>query len=416
MKTIPYTSMTHGTQMEAFELAPYIITFTDNMKSFGFTALTIETYLYSIRHFGAWLNANSISPRDITHPIVVRFSTHRCLCSGWLRSTFLSQKYLQRVRRFVEYLVEIEVINEVEPPSAQPSLRWDKLGYGNWLLNERGLSQVTIKNYVRALSLILSDLGYNAQEYTATKIRRVVCEYAQHNGTCNAKRVATALRSYLKYMVIGNLCSHDLIASVPHVAQWRLSALPRYISQAEVQRIVQSCDIKQLVGLRDHAILLLLAQLGLRASDIVNLLMSDIDWDGATLLVRGKSRSVSRLPMPQEAGDAILRYLEVGRASNTACEQLFLCVSAPYRPLSGPSIVSGIVRAAIVRSGIDTPSYSGAHLLRHSAATGWLREGVSLDTVSTILRHSSADMTMHYAKIDVEALRELVVPWLGEAS
>jgi len=170
------------------------------------------------------------------------------------------------------------------------------------------------------------------------------------------------------------------------------------------------------VGIRDHAILLLLARLGLRASDIVNLLISDIDWTKSTLLVRGKSRQVFRLPLPQDAGGAILRYLESGRVRNTKCEQLFLCTTAPYRPLSTPSIVSGIVQAAIVRSGIDKPPSSGAHLLRHSAATGWLREGVDLNTVSTILRHRSADMTMHYAKVDVNALSELVVAWPGSES
>ncbi len=212
------------------------------------------------------------------------------------------------------------------------------------------------------------------------------------------------------------LCKYSLIAAVPTVAQWRLSALPRYISVEDMRQVVQSCDTDQLVGMRGHAILLLLASLGLRASDVVNLLMSDIDWNRATVLLRGKTRKASCLPLPQDAGDAILRYLESGRVRDTHYEQVFLCTTAPHHPLSCPSIVSGIVQAAIVRSGIDAPPFCGAHLLRHSAATGWLREGVSLDTISTILRHRSADMTMHYAKVDVNVLHELAVKWPENAS
>lgn len=415
MKKTP--SIAKRTQkMEPFDLAPYLLPFTDHMKSVGYTTHTINLYSGAICHFGTWLNMNSISPCAITSDTIKQFAIHRCACSKCHRSTNLSKKYVRRVQRFVEYLVEIKVSISVAESITQDIPLWDQSDFTAWLTVERGLAQITIKNYVRTLNQIVPELGSDFQQYSASRIRRVVCGYAELNGSINAKYVTTALRAFLKYLVSKNLCSYTLIEAVPTVAHWRLSSLPRYISVEEVQQIVQSCDTKKLVGLRDHAILLLLTQLGLRASDIVNLQVSDIDWDSATLLVRGKSRKVSRLPLPQDAGDAILRYLELGRASNTTCEKLFLCVTAPLRPLSSPSIVSAIVRAAIVRSGIDTPPFSGAHLLRHSAATGWLREGVTLDTVSTILRHGSVDMTMHYAKIDVEALRELVVSWPGDAS
>ena len=402
--------------LQPIELAPYLLQFNSKLKSVGYTTLTIKTYSDSVCHFGTWMDHNLISPCGITMDTLELFSKHRCICSGWQRSTFLSRKYLRRVRRFVEYLVEIRVVTDLEQHSIKHVPSWDQDGYIDWLVSDRGLAPISIQNYVRALTQILPDLGFDPSLYNAQKIHCVTCQYADQKGPVNAKRLTTALRSYLKFLVAKGLCSFALIAAVPTIANWRLSELPRYISVEDVRQVVQSCDTGQPIGLRDHAILLLLAQLGLRASDIVNMLVTDIDWDSATVLVRGKSRKVSRLPLPQDVGDAILQYLEAGRARDTACEQLFLCVMAPYRPLSAPSIVSGIVRAAIVRSGINTPPYSGAHLLRHSAATGWLRDGISLDTVSTILRHNSADMTMHYAKIDIEALRELAVSWPGDAS
>ena len=403
-------------KLEAYELAPYLSPFTAKMKSVGYTTLTINLYSAAVRHFGAWLNVNGISPCDITPTTVERFSTHTCTCSGFQRNTCLSRKYIQRVTRFVDYLREINVIDDDSQCHTEPLPAWDQDGFASWLICDRGLASITVANYVRTLTRILPALGFDTQHYTARKIRNVVCDYAERHGPGNAKQVTTALRSYLKYLVSKDLCLYSLVGAVPSVAHWRLSALPRYISVEEVQRVVQSCDTERPVGIRDHAILLLLARLGLRASDIVKLLVSDIDWTKSTLLVRGKSRHVSRLPLPQDVGDAILHYLVSGRVRNTTCEQLFLCTTAPYRPLSTPSIVSGIVQAAIVRSGIDKPPSSGAHLLRHSAATGWLREGIDLDTISTILRHGNADMTMHYAKVNVNALSELIVAWPGSAS
>lgn len=402
--------------LEPLALAPYLESFTRKMQLEGFTTLTINSYSGAVCHFGTWLDINTISPCCITTKVIQLFSTHRCACSGKLRKNCLSRKYVRRVSRFVTYLHEIKVVDEKPGSKNQTPHLWDQAGFCNWLSCDRGLATITVENYLRALSQILPDLGYDIQHYTAEQIRRVVCKYTNRHSPANSKRLTTALRAYLKYLVLTGLCQHSLIAAVPTVAQWRLSTLPRYISVDEITKIIQSCDISTPMGLRDHAILLLLARLGLRASDVVNLLMSDIDWTRATILLRGKTRRTSRLPLPQDAGDAILRYLESGRVRDTACNQLFLCTTAPYRPLSTPSIVSGIVRAAIVRSGINTPPFSGAHLLRHSAATGWLREGVGLDTVSTILRHSSNDMTMHYAKIDVNALSELAVAWPGSAS
>ena len=220
---------------------------------------------------------------------------------------------------------------------------------------------------MRALNQILPNLGYDVHLYCAQQIRSEVARYAKQNGTANTKRLTTALSAYLKYLITKDLCSYSLLAAIPTVAHWPLASLPRYIPTEDIQRLILSCDTDQPLGMRDHAVLLLLARLGLRASDIVNLRMSDIDWHRATFRVRGKARKESLLPLPQDAGDAILRYIEKGRVSNTPYEQLFLCITAPHRPLGRSQDVSSIVRSAIKRSGIVTPPSSGAHLLRHSS-------------------------------------------------
>ena len=167
-------------------------------------------------------------------------------------------------------------------------------------------------------------------------------------------------------------------------------------------------------GIRDRAILLLLARLGLRAGDVVGLELRDIDWAAARVRVVGKGRREVRLPLPQDVGDAMLAYLRT-RRTGVACDRVFLRARAPWRPLASRSCVSNIVKRAVVRAAVSAPT-RGAHLLRHSAATAMLREGISLPAIGVVLRHRSVETTAHYAKVDVELLRSVAQPWLGGVS
>jgi integrase len=158
--------------------------------------------------------------------------------------------------------------------------------------------------------------------------------------------------------------------------------------------------------------MLLLLRLGLRAGDIANMRPADIDWQDATLLVRGKGRRDVRLPLPQDAGDAVLEYLERERP-NVAIGRIFLCARAPFRALRSGGAVSDIVRGALRAAGIENPPTRGANLIRHTSATTMLRAGATLDEIGTILRHKSPDTTAHYAKVDVAALQQIAQPWPG---
>jgi len=196
--------------------------------------------------------------------------------------------------------------------------------------------------------------------------------------------------------------------AVPTFAMWRLSALPRFLVAADVERVITACNRDTAVGLRDRAVILLLARLALRAGDILQMDLADIDWPHATVLVSGKSRYEIKLPLTQEVGDAVLDYLRRGRPP-VQDTHLFLRMQAPWRPLHVSS-VSTIVERAIARAGIEAP-FRGAHVLRHSAATGMLRQGATLQQIGAVLRHRYLDTTAHYAKVDVERLREIALPW-----
>ena len=216
---------------------------------------------------------------------------------------------------------------------------------------------------------------------------------------------------YLRFLVSEGCVAGALAGAVPTVPQWRLSALPRYIPAADVERAILSCGPGP-AGLRDRAILLLLARLALRAGDVVALRLGDIDWDRALLRVSGKSRCESQLPLPQDAGDALLAYITTARPQVRE-EAVFLRVQAPYRPFTGPSAVSSIARRALDRAEVTTSASRGAHVFRHSQATGLLRSGASLDVIGALLRHRCRDTTMLYAKTDAGMLQQVAQPWIG---
>jgi len=177
-----------------------------------------------------------------------------------------------------------------------------------------------------------------------------------------------------------------------------------------VERLIASCDHSSPVGRRDRAILLLLARLGLRAGDIVQLRLTDIDWRSAWIHVCGKNRRHTRLPLTQEVGQAIVAYLQEGRPQTNA-DTLFVCCRAPFRAFSSHCAVSVIVDRALQRARVVRPSRGAAHLLRHSVATSMLREGASLQDIAALLRHRSIQTTQIYAKVDFASLRPIAQPW-----
>jgi integrase/recombinase XerD len=227
--------------------------------------------------------------------------------------------------------------------------------------------------------------------------------------------MTSALRGYLRFLAAADLCPPELEHAVPLVPQWRLSSLPRYLFPEQVERLIASCDVCDRRGVRDRAILLLLARLGLRAGDILEMRLGDIDWSSATLQVKGKGRREMRLPMPQDAGDAVLDYLGGARPS-VDDDHLFLRSIAPFRPFYSSPTISHIVARALKRAGIDDPPSRGANLLRHSAATHMLRGGATLQSVGAVLRHRSLETTAHYAKVDLNMLAQIAQPWPGDAT
>jgi len=143
----------------------------------------------------------------------------------------------------------------------------------------------------------------------------------------------------------------------------------------------------------------------------VSLELEDIDWNAGALSVRGKAGRRSQLPLPKDVGNAIVAYLQHGRP-RTHCRRVFLRAKAPVRGFLGPSGVSTVVRHALLRAGVQAPT-RGAHQFRHGLACEMLRHGASLAEIGELLGHRSPETTKIYAKVDLQALRTLALPWPG---
>jgi integrase len=179
-----------------------------------------------------------------------------------------------------------------------------------------------------------------------------------------------------------------------------------------VQKVLDCCVQATAVGRRDYAMLLLLAKLGLRANEVATLTLDDIDWRAGEFLVRAKGRQRARMPMPADVGAAVVAYLRDGRPKSS-CRRLFVRTLAPHVGFASGSSVTWVAKTALDRAGIEGCAHRGAHIFRHSLATELLRSGATLSEIGQLLRHESQDTTRIYAKVDIEALRTLSLPWPG---
>lgn len=415
MKNLCFRSYSHGRflPVDAGALTPFIPTYAEHLTSLGYSPGGVGVHSRSIRHFGSWLSQSGIAVAEIDRDVVERFASHSCLCRGW-RPIHLSTEYSNRVRCFVGFLARTGVIRQM-PAAVADAIAPHIAEFQRWLKVHRATSDQTIAYYTRKLTTLLSVLGRDPAAYDVELVRRVIVDISRKYSRYHTRNMATTLRIYLRFLIARGECRPWLDHAVPSMANWRLAQLPRYLEPAKVERLIAACDPATPLGIRDRAIILLLARLGLRASDIVDMRLEDVEWEEGTLRVRGKGRLEIRLPLPQEVGDALLDYLNGVRVC-VASNRIFLRSIPPFGPLVTSSAVSRVVERALKRSGITDAPSRGAHMLRHSAATNMLRGGATLDAIGTILRHRSTETTAHYAKVNIPMLRQITQPWPGGAS
>lgn len=382
--------------------------FAQDLWDAGYAKITARRHIRSAEHFIYWADEEDITGSSWSEQVLPHFEDHlsRCKCSGYGHQR---RDLLGGVRLFVRYICGggINVARPSQPAAQTPVLL---AGFNAWMRQQRGTADPTLYNYGIPLRDLLTRVGEDPNRLDAQSLRQFVLERSRKCGWAAAKQCTTALRMFLRFLIAEGKCAAGLDAAIPAVAHWRLSSLPRYLQAEDVERVIASCDPASAVGLRDRAILLLLARLALRAGDISQLRLEDIKWTEALISVSGKSRRETQLPLTQEVGQAVVEYLQHGRPQSDSTA-VFIRSRAPFRAFANHCAISVIVARAMRRAGVTCPSRGAAHVLRHSAASSMLRQGASLQEIADVLRHRSIETTQIYAKVDVIALRSIAQPW-----
>ena len=300
-----------------------------------------------------------------------------------------------------------------------------------WLINELiesfeehlkqvcGLEVSTYCQYVEYTREFLANKSGNSvvdlESLGPKDLLTFVSGKAKRYSSKTTQNIATSLRSFLRFLQFKGLCHARLVGAVPAVPNWKQSSLPKSLDENQVTKLLDSFDRSKPMGMRDYAMVLCLIGLGLRAGEVANLCLEDIDWRKGTICIcAGKSNRSSLLPLPGTVGRAIVAYLRNGRPS-TSNRRVFVSHGRSQGTAIKSGAVSNVVSKAFYRTGLDVPS-RGAHILRHTAATRMIRSGASLKEIADVLRHRSIQTTTIYAKVNLPMLAAVAMPWPGVTS
>lgn len=320
----------------------------------------------------------------------------------------------KEVRGPVEQMLSV-VLDDFEPTGRRhyPQPFADAVpGFFEYLVDERGLrpdSVLSYRHHLDRFEVYLARIGVERIEELSPAILSafVVERAAAGLAKTTVREGSGVLRVFLRYAHREGVLACDVSDSVGWPQAYRLSSIPRSISWDEVNRVLAGVDRRTACGRRDYAILLLLVTYGLRGREVAALTLDDIDWKRERLAIpERKAGHSTAFPLSAVVGEALVAYLQDGRPA-TSDRHVFFRAAAPLRPI-GPAAVSGRARHYLLKAGIDVPR-PGAQTLRHSAVQRLVDARFDMKTIGDFIGHRSARSTEVYAKVAVEALREVAL-------
>ena len=372
----------------------------------GYSRGTVQCRLWQLGQLSGWLQREGLAVGELNAGVAGR-------CAVALRQAgYRSYVTGSSMRVPLAYL---RGIGAVPAPAAGSGPVEELLAdFRVYLASERGLVSGTVRNYERAARTFLEDRvgrvgGLELGRLGAADVSGFLARECPRRSASGAMDLAAKLRPLLRYLYVAGLIEAPLVWAVPNVADLRGRSLPRGVAPEQVAAMLAGCDPERAIGRRDLAVLLLLYRLGLRAGEVAAIELDDVDWRAGEIVVHGKGSRIDRLPLPVDAGEAIVDYLRHGRPCDAVDRSLFINACAPRCGISR-GCVTDVVRYACVRAGIPPV---GAHRLRHSVATEMLAHGAGLVEIGQVLRHQDQTTTAVYAKVDRASLSPLALPWPG---
>lgn len=388
----------------------------------------------AIERYVVWLNERNYAARNvfIRVPILLRFGEFaqgagaktweelpghvESFVETWLGRQGREYSELQRqaaargIRNPIQQLLRVVLPQDDKSGSPEPFA--DRVpGFFDFLRRERGLREVTLVQYRHYLGRLQNYLRRIERPLLPDLPLATVSAFITESGETIDKRSVQSLCSILKvffrYLYRVGLMTRDLGKAIESPRRYSLANLPRSITWSEVERVLQKVDRRNAVGKRDYAILLLLVTYGLRAREVGALTLDDIDWKRDRLHIRGRKAGHSTAyPLAPTVGEALLDYLKHGRPKKNE-RAVFFAAYAPYKPLSRVA-VSMRAKLYLHKAGIQVPR-PGSHTLRHSCVQRLVDSGFSLKTIGDFIGHRTPDATKIYAKVNIQALREVAL-------
>ncbi len=386
---------------------------TTTLHQQGYAQDSIQRYVRGCDHFGRWLFQQGYTISDVNETLVQGYiSGLQRSPSGTLPKAAEGLSHLLKLWRQQKRLSE-----HSDDSSLTEAGQW-LLRYAQYLDQVCGVAVGTRSHYLRMARRFLSACfgpGHVAwQSLHAQQIAAFVQQEAATKHGGGRKLPSTAVRSVLRFLVFSGDRSPGLEAAALTPRQWTHDTIPQRLTPEEVEQALALYTGEAPTDRRNRAILILLARLGLRAHEVIRLCLEDINWHEAHLIIRtGKTHHERVLPLSQDVGCALANYLRWGRPTTTS-RVIFLHCRAPFRPFADSGAISRIAARALVRTGVTGHARLGAHVFRHTAASGMVNRGASFKDVADVLGHQSLQTTGIYAKLDLDALSEVALPWIGD--
>jgi len=385
--------------------------FASQIEAEGYSFRSITNYRTTAEAFWAAMLAVNVRPADLTDDRMDHLAT------PIIRAASAKDKKhcRYRINRFRDYLIE----NTGAPARSEPPLDMSpravlKREYETYLRVQRGLSEDSIYHCLRFHDRFLTaKFGTGLGDLNKIKpgdISGFILRLREQQNAPRDKTGPSHLRNLFQFLFWSGKTARNLSNAVPRARQPKPTGIPRFLKPEEVNRLIEVVRGHKKTGRRNHAMLLLIARLGLRAPEVTAIELDDIDWRAGEILIRGKRQLQDRMPMSAEVGDALVDYIKNERRGQERA--LFVSVKPPFKRFKDAQILRWILRDAYDATGIRPPqAYVGTHILRHSLATDMLRKGASLAEIGDVLRHRSAMTATIYAQHDVDALRTISRPW-----
>jgi len=393
-------------------LGPQIERYVEWMHAQKYAQRNITRRVALLCNFADFARTHGATDLASTSPLIEKFG------DSWMASNrcrnLETRPKLRRdmcsiIRQMLQLILEGRVTRERGRPRFQ--FQSEAPGFFKYLLEERGMKKLTVARYLRELNRLadyLKRVGVSSlSELSPQLLSSFVVDTAPKFAPNTRRDLCGVIRTFLRYLHRERILDEDLSVTFEIPKLFRLSNVPRSITWGEMRKVLEVVDRRTVRGRRDYAILLMLVTYGLRACEVANLTLDDIDWRHERLQIPNrKAGNCTAYPLAGVVADALIDYLKNGRPE-TSERRLFLRVVAPAGPF-GNGGVAASVALYLQKAGIKVHR-AGSHTLRHTCVQRLIDAEFPLKTIGDYVGHRRSQSTEVYAKVAIETLREVAL-------